>query len=445
MNLSTTFKAQLARVGEFLPLSRRQLKKMGIPGSVATFTGVVDFDIEPSPDWTGETAIASARKMVRTDTQIRGLLNALKLPILAAGQTVEPASDESKDIEIAEFVQQNYFENPNFTFQEVLRHVLMYMEFGAEVLGKEFEVRDGRLWLKRFVHIKPEAITDWHIVNGELLGIEYLSSGDDGSRSQRVLLTADQIFHIANEQEGANFQGQSILRSAWPNFVIKDMLLRTDAINHERWGSPTPVGEMDNDTLKSTIEKVLKDFRSNAKGYIAKTRDWDLKQFPESGGKQTGTDVIKSIEYHDKQMTGSVVADFLTIGRSNVGSFAMNASKQDFFMMALGAHFDLIEGIFNRGSGPMQHVKQLVDLNFGIPSNGYPKLLFVRPTLDDAQEFAATISSLIDKGAIKMRTGDEQFMRQRVGMRELSPEEEAEALKEFEEEEEVEDGEFVEV
>lgn len=430
-DISNVFRNQVTKLTDFLPVSRKELREKTVRDSIVSSFGVVtDSDLEPSPDWQDETGILNARKMLRTDSQNKGIMRGIKLTILASGAIVEPASEDAKDVDNAEFLRMNLFENDNYTFQKVLDHWLLYLDHGFEVMGKEFEERDGRLWWKKWVHVKPEAIQDVDILNGNLIGVEYLTATDDFGGGQTARLSFDQIFHISNEQEGSNWRGVPLLRSAWKNFLIKDMLVRTDAIRHERFGSPTPVGTIKNNNQREEVSSLLEDYRVNAKGYIVKDENWILGQFPETG--RVGTDIISSVEYHDKQAAGSTVMDFLTTSRLNVGSNAKLGREQDFFMMLLGAIYGNLEGVLNRGDGLLQHVRQLIDINFGRPPNGYPKLAFVRPTLCDSKEFSDTISGLITSRAIKRRPGDEEFIRQRVGHRELTPEEIADDIKNFE-------------
>jgi len=442
MSLATTFRNQITKLTDFLPVSRKELKSRLVPDSIVSSFGVVtDEDLEPSPDWQNEEGIRNARKMLRTDSQSKGIMRAIKLTILASGATIEPASEDAKDVDNAEFIRMNLFENNNYTFQKLLEHWLFYLEHGFEIMGKEFEERDGNLWWKNWIHIKPEAIQDVNIFNGHLVGVEYLTSHDDFGSSlhiaggQTAHLEFGQIFHIANEQEGSNWRGIPLLRSSWKNFIIKDMLIRTDAIRHERFGSPTPVGVLKNNNQRTEVEDVLEKYRVNSKGYIVMDETWKLTQFPENAGR-VGTDIIQSVEYHDKQAAGSTVMDFLTTSRLNVGSNAKLGREQDFFMMLLGAIFGHIEGILNRGDGLLQHIRHIIDINFGRPANGYPKFTFVRPTLCDAKEFADTITGLITSRAIKRRPGDEEFIRQRIGHRELTAEEIKVDLEEFQEDDE---------
>jgi len=105
-----------------------------------------------------ETGIREYRQMKRIDPVIRGVLNALKQPILRAKPSIKPASQDNTDILIAKEIESNLFENDHFTYDQWLKNILYYFEFGFEVLEKEFELVKGKWRWKNWHHRRPETI-----------------------------------------------------------------------------------------------------------------------------------------------------------------------------------------------------------------------------------------------------------------------------------------------
>ena len=108
-----------------------------------------------------EAGIGEYRKMLR-DPVVKGMLNAWKNPVLRAERWIEPASEDSEDLRIAEEVESNFFENEHFSFDDWFRQVLFFNEFGFELMSKQFEVVDGRWRIRKFMHLKPETICGWN-------------------------------------------------------------------------------------------------------------------------------------------------------------------------------------------------------------------------------------------------------------------------------------------
>jgi len=205
-----------------------------------------------------ESGIKEYRQMKRVDPVIRGLLNAWKLPILRAEPRIEPASEDNEDLKIAEEIESNLFENDNFTYGQWLKNVLYFFDFGFEVQEKQFELVDGRWRWKMFSHRRPETIFKWGVENGELDHI-HQQAFDVTTQAWRtdIVIPKAKLFHIANEMEGENFQGESVLRAAYRSYFIKDKMIRLQAIQAEKGALGIPHGTLQNSTKKAEMIEFL--------------------------------------------------------------------------------------------------------------------------------------------------------------------------------------------
>ena len=59
-----------------------------------------------------------------------------------------------------------------------------------------------------------------------------------------IIIPQAKIFHIANEMEGHNFQGESVLRSAYRSYFVKDKMIRLQAIQAEKGALGIPRGTL---------------------------------------------------------------------------------------------------------------------------------------------------------------------------------------------------------
>ena len=53
--------------------------------------------------------------------------------------------------------------------------------------------------------------------------------------------------------------------------------------------------------------------------------------------------------------------DFMSLGKSGIGSFALGKTDADFFMLSLDSIANHIEDILNQGKERMSNIKQFVD------------------------------------------------------------------------------------
>ncbi len=388
---------------------RRFTKTKGAIG-----TQIIDgmiFEEDHNKEWVDNEAIKNARKMVKTDPTVRSTLLSIKLPIMAAAVRIEPASEDNADLDIAEFVEQNLFLNPNYAYAGWLRHVLYYLDFGFEVMEKSYEVQDGKMWWKRWEHRKPETVEQWMTdQDNDLVEIIQWSAYDAKVKGYRnTKIPFNQAFHISNNQEGLNFAGESILRSAYFSWLSKQKQVEVDSIKNERYGCGIPEVEVNTPGQKQEAIEAAQALRYHEKSYVIKTPDYKIGLLPM--GANTGIDVIKSIRYHDDQIRTNILQDFMSLGKDGVGSLALSQDKIDFFMLSLDSVANHIEDTMNNGSGKMQHVKQLVDLNFANVKK-YPKYKIDRIKLEDKKSVAETLKTLKEIGFVDPR--DEE-MRKHVG------------------------------
>ncbi len=372
----------------FQNLARRKLQDfIGVTGT-QIYSGVISGE-DHNIEWQDDKAIENVRLMNSTDATVHGTLLSIKLPMMGAKAWIEPASEDNADIKIAEFVEANMFKNRMFNYSDWLRHALLYLDFGFEIMEKAYVLQDdNRLWWK-FEHRKPETVREWHVdSDNDLDHILQEAVDPQTGRFDRVPIPAEKLFHIANDMEGHNFRGVSILRSAWRNYKIKDVLIRLNAIQSERFGVGIPKGEMKSGGNKDDLLAALKSLRANDEGYLLTTPEYSVDLLATSG--KTGIDMMPAIEYHDRQINANILREF---ANPETKSFAKSYVEAGAFYMALDAVAKNIEDALNQGSGKMHNIKQLVDLNF--PNvTAYPRFMIDRRRLQNAGEMAEALSKL---------------------------------------------------
>ncbi len=192
------------------------------------------------------------------------------------------------------------------------------------------------------------------------------------------------------DQEGGNWVGRSMLRSVYREWLLKDRLLRVDAINHERAGG-VPVVEAPPGADEKDLERLAAlavNFRvgERAGGAVPNGSKVHLV----SGGNSK---VIESIRYLDESTARSFLAMFLMLGStSSAGLNGTGMAEQfvEFFALAGDAVADWVCDVTN------DHViEDDVDWNDGAGVEFIPRVVSQRdenPELD-ASQLAQFVSS----------------------------------------------------
>ena len=355
-------------------------------------------------------------EMRKSDGTVRAAVQAVTLPIRSAEWFIKPASEETKDQEIAEFVRKAVFEHPDMTFDDFLREALLSLPFGVMVFEKVFGARDidgkTRIVWEKLAPRLPRSIQKWAIA-GNMFGITQNRS--DGSV---VEIPGDKLIVFVNEKEGENWWGTSILRAAYKHWFIKNTIYKIDAIAFERQGLGVPYVKLPEgytERDRARAEEILKNLRANSQAYIIEPHDYEIG-FKDMNADKT-RDPQNSIAHHNREIMKSVLAQFLELGATGAsgssGSRALSEDHSDLFLQAIESVARSIASAFNK-----QAIRELVDLNFdGVKA--YPSLDFEGITATDAQQIATAYQTLINAGGVTAQEADEDYFREVLGLPEF--------------------------
>lgn len=354
---------------------------------------------------TGAFRVREYNKMRLGDSTVRACMQAMKLPILRANWDFIAASEDSLDQEVKDFVSQNLFYDMANTWTEWLTEALNYLAIGNAIYEKVYRFdEDGKIRLHKLAFRPSDSIWSWQMENGQP-GITQITT------SGRFSIPMEKMLVLVNEKEGENWEGISVLRSAYRNYYVKDALLKIDAIAAERQGLGIPEAVVPVGTLakkKNEIEAVLQNLRTNEKAYSIRESNITIGFMDMKG--HTVRDVMPSVMYHDRSMAKSILADFLELGSSSKGSYALSKDKTDFFTLSLEAIAEYIADAVN------EHVvKPLVDYNF----NGvgeYPKLTFSDIKSVDIAALSTALSTMATAKVITPGEDVEDWIRGQLKM-----------------------------
>ena len=323
---------------------------------------------------------------------VQAALLACELPIRAARWYVEPASDEKADKDVAEFVSQCLFERMTITWDDFLRQALLMLPFGYSVFEKvfqsvEFNGKEMIGW-RKFAPRLQQTILKWETENGKGGVTQQLPTGGTVSIPIEKLLT------FTHRKEGDNWVGISILRNAYRSWYFKEHIEKINAIAFERQGLGIPsitLPKNYTDKDRALAETLLKQIRANEQGYMILPEGW-VFEFQDTKGKSV-KDPNETIRRYNREILGSVLAQFLDLGSGASGSRALSADHSQIFHNNLTAIARQVADGINKYA-----VKQLVDLNYTVKE--YPKLKFSKIGVVPFERIAKALSSLVQHNII---------------------------------------------
>jgi len=324
--------------------------ELGATGTVF-FRGLLDNN-EFNPNMRGLKAAETYEEMRRSDGQVRSILKVLKLPILSADWIIE-----CEDPKIEAFLKEALFER--IDWEGFLGHALLCLDFGYEILEKVFELDQGKVWLKKLAHRGQQTVYEWKVDEfGDLTAV--VQQVYKGGRYVTPEIPASKISLFVLDQEGNDFEGISILRSAYKHWFIKDNVYKVDAIAHERFGIGVPTMQLPegwNPTDKTAAETICEEYRAGEKAGVVLPPGY---VFSVSGaGEVSRYDPMPTIKHHDEMIARGPLAMFLNLGTTETGARSLGDTFMKLFLDSEWGLANLIRKEVKRSM-----IRPLLELNF---------------------------------------------------------------------------------
>jgi hypothetical protein len=377
---------------------------------------------ENVPDLRWPMSVKTLHAM-RTDAQLDALMRAVDLPIRRARWVIDPnkARDEVVEVIAADMgLPIRGVEDPpprgrrKFKHDAHLRHALLAKWYGFMFNEKVGEIRDGIWRLTKAPPRMPQSIKDIDTSpQGELNFIkQYPQPGDP---FQGKPIPANALVSYVWDMEGADWTGRSFVRACYRNYVIKDRLIRVDAMKNERFGMGIPYSTAPKGASQDTIRRyaaMSRAFRADANAGIGLPADGDIGI---EGVRGSLPDILASLNYHDEQMARNFLAMMLMLGSSATrsGSRALGEAFVDFFKLGV----DAVAGWY-KDTTQSDLIEPWVDWNWGQEETV--------PLIDwdedpESRMDATDLVSLIDSGAIVVDDELRTWISDRWGVADPAP------------------------
>lgn len=350
------------------PGGRVDLAEMGATGT-PIFGGFLRELGEYNPELTGLSAIRVYEQMRRSDAQVLATLAAVKLPIRGAEWAVEEPDNASPvEKEATELVRSCLLEE--LDLDGIIENALLMLDFGCAAHEDVYYIDGNNVRLKKCAARLPLTYYRWLTEeNGDdLVALEQM-----GYRGGQYIVTqvpAEKLAIFTFRQEGANFTGLSLLRSAYQHWYIKNNLYKIEAISCERNGMGVPYIAMGQNAKvedRQAASEWLQQLSTNQSTSILLPNGWNFKLVGVEGQIHTPKDAI---EHHNQMISQAALASFINFGQGHSsGNRSLGQTMSDFFMMSVQATANQIGRTMDTTT-----IKRLVDLNFTGVEN-YPRLV----------------------------------------------------------------------
>jgi hypothetical protein len=228
-----------------------------------------------------------------------------------------------------------------FSWYNHVATALKALQYGHYYFEQVGEITDeapggGQVWrLRKLGPRHPRTITEILVAqDGGLVAVQQgypatMVPGAPGDRNPPIPI--DQLVCYVWDQEPGNWVGRSIYRPMYKNYLIKDRLLRVDAIKHERNGVGMPIIEAPEGASGPQIQdldKMAQEYKVGERGGGALPFGAKLTL---QGTQGTLPDTIASMRFQNEEMARSMLMMFMQLGQTETGSRSLGKTFIDWF------------------------------------------------------------------------------------------------------------------
>lgn len=384
-------------------LSKPVAKKILGVSSGNTHSGQIRSD-EFLPELRGTGAIRTFREMRENDSTIGAVMFAVEQILRDVEINVIPADESDKAKVESDFVK-SVLADMDHTLDDHVSEALSFLSYGFswfEVVYKRREgplqrdpkkkskYSDGRMGVRKIASRAPWTVSKFYVdrktgdVNGILQNVGFVSK-------ERKPIPTHKSLYYRTPTINNDPSGRSILRNSYVAYTYLGRIQNIEAIAIERELNGIPVGRIPSDYLSDTasddqkevvktFERVLRDTKLNDQNYVllpsdhypdkeggpSNVRLMDFELMSSSGNRNIDIGPVVSRYQHD--IARSILSEFLMLGSTSTGSYALSKSKTDLFLRALESYIQTIVDVLNK-----QLVERLWEIN-GLDYNYMPKI-----------------------------------------------------------------------
>jgi hypothetical protein len=403
--------------------------EVGAPANIASaFPGVPNWgsmmtmdEMEQAPELQWPNSILTYQTMWN-DSQVEGLLAGTVLPIRRYRWMIHPNGCKMADVEKlagdlnlpikGKDSDSRKRAKGRFSHDKHMFHAFKALGYGHYFMEQVAEIgTDGIAHLRKLAPRPPHTLQSINVERDG--GLKSIQQNVNGQRQtnfgQAPEIPASKLVAYTWDQEGANWLGRSMFRAIYKNWLIKDRLLRVDALKHERNGMGVPVafgapGMGPTDLAR--LNALAQSYKAGEGAGAAFPNGSDLKLLGVQGSLP---DTIASIRFHNEEMARRFLMMFMQLGESSHGNRALGESFIDFFAVNQDTTARWYADITS------EHViEDWWDWNIDPEADETPYLTWERS--DDPRDAFGPFAQLVQTGAIQVDDELEEAIREAMAL-----------------------------
>jgi hypothetical protein len=385
----------------------------------------------------GTRGIKTFAEMRDNDDTVGAILFIIDKLLRNVDWTSEPADESPESKRMAEFLD-SCLTDMEHSWGDMISEILSMLPFGWSSHEIVYKVRtgletsnpsyyseydDGMIGWRKLPIRSQETLESW----------EFNESGDVIALNQLIPLggsrriPVEKLLLFKTQSYKNNPMGRSILRNAYRPWFFKKRIEEVEGIGIERDLAGLPVAGVPAEILASNATAEQKATLSAIKKLVTNIRrdEQEGVVFPlvynENGNKLYTLDLLSTggtrqfdtnsiITRYSKAIAMTVLADFIFLGQTKVGSYALSSDKTDMFSASLGAWLKSIADVFNK-----QAIPRLMRLN-NIERKYWPKLKPSDIEKENVKDFCDNIYKLVGVGALMPDDAVDQKIRQMLSL-----------------------------
>jgi phage gp29-like protein len=324
------------------------------------------------------------RTMQERDVQIAQCLQTRKNAVLGLPWDVIPATEEKKDVEVADFIRE-VFTDEIENFREDLGELLSGVGPGFAISEIIWAIDRGRVIVQALKGRKQSRfkfnINEKLMYRTDAWGIDYAEVPD-----QKFLI-------FRNQPYAENPYGDSVLQKCiWPYWFKKNMF-KFWAMFGERFADPILLIKLLHDRELTSEEKAtLDEFANNLQKGVSMRVPKGVEATYLEAMRRSDVTYNDFITYCDGQIAKAILGQTLTSGEGErVGSMALGRVHFDTFWGNIEGDIASLEATINN-----YLIRWLVDFNFAVKT--YPQFKIDSSEPEDLKMTADMISTLVRAG-----------------------------------------------
>jgi hypothetical protein len=290
-----------------------------------------------------------------------------------------------------------------FHWGNFLRQALLATVYGFYYFENVGVIRDGMWRLVDMAPRPPSTISQVKVDDqGALVSIKQAV----GIQSPEI--PASRLTPMVWDLEGGNWFGRSMFRCVYKNWLIKDRLLRVDAMKHDRNGLGVPWIEAPVGATKQQIDylnQLAQSFRAGDMSGAATPAGAKLTLVGTTGSIP---DTVNSIKMHDEAMSRAFLMMFIQLGQTQSGARALGESFIDYFTLTQETIALWVEEAVSEFL-----IEDWVDWNYGIDENA-PRIEHERDPDPDLS--IADMAALVSNNIIHVDPELESYFRDKYAL-----------------------------